>query len=52
MGKYIGHRLVPRPELGNSIWTDSALPISIEIAIDGAEKMTKKSLKVHLETIR
>jgi len=23
MGKYIGHRLVARPEPGNTFWTDS-----------------------------
>jgi len=23
MGKYIGHRLVGRPELDNTVWTDS-----------------------------
>ena len=25
MGKYIGHRLVPRPELDNTFWTDSTV---------------------------
>ena len=30
MRKYIGHRLVARPELDNTFWTDSAVKIKNE----------------------
>jgi len=33
MGKYIGHRLVARPELDNTFWTDSTSSL-----IDGSSK--------------
>jgi len=44
MGKYIGHRLVARPEPDNTFWTDSTVPLpctELSAAIPGRLQVTR-----------
>jgi len=47
MGKYIGHRLVARPELDNTFWTDSTEILSSQIPQSRSQRKVTQSNKFH-----